>query len=418
MKQPGFFDVEERLARLSGLGDQLEAFSRTVDFEAFRPDLEKALAYSDRIKGGRPPFDPVLMFKILVIQTLNNLSDERTEYLINDRLSFMRFLGLGLSDRVPDAKTLWLFRERLTQAGAIEGLFNRFDTTLRCAGYLPMSGQILDATLVAAPKQRNTNAEKADLRAGRIPEDWQDKPSKLSHKDRHARWTLKFTKAKRQDDGTIPSTDLAIPFFGYKSHISIDRKFRLIRKWKATDAAASDGARLREGLLDKTNTASSVWADTAYRSKANEDFMEKQGLCLKGPREKAASQAHAPPHPAVQRREVGDPVACRACLCRSEIADGALHSGCRYHPGHHEDRTGQYCLQHAPLPLPREVERERVASKRETAPRSAQNADQKPTKEPSIKSLKPRNYRKSTSIKGSSIPPSASPQLSSSGYES
>ncbi|WP_264785638.1 IS5 family transposase, partial [Gluconobacter cerinus] len=299
MKQPGFFDVEERLARLSGLGDQLEAFSRTVDFEVFCPELEKALAYSDGSKGGRPPFDPLLMFKILVIQTLNNLSDERTEYLINDRLSFMRFLGLGLSDRVPDAKTVWLFRERLTQAGAIEGLFNRFDTTLRNAGYLPMSGQILDATLVTAPKQRNTNAEKADLRAGRLPEDWQDKPSRLSHKDRHARWTLKFTKAKRQDDGTMPSSDLAIPFFGCKSHVSIDRKYRFIRKWKTTHAAANDGARLREGLLDKTNTASSVWAepvrlpsirsidgimaerDTAYRSKANKDSIEKKGFVSK-----------------------------------------------------------------------------------------------------------------------------------------
>jgi len=121
-----------------------------------------------------------------------------------------------------------------------------------------MSGQILDATLVAALKQRNTNTEKADLQAGRIPEDWQDKPSKLLHKDRHARWTLKFTKAKRQDDGTIPATDLAIPFFGYKSHVFIDRKFRLIRKWNTTDAAASDGARLREGLFDKTNMASTV----------------------------------------------------------------------------------------------------------------------------------------------------------------
>jgi len=185
----------------------------------------------------------------------------------------MRFLGLGLSDRIPDAKTVWLFRERLTQAGAIERLFNCLDATLRNAGYLPMSGQILDATLVAAPKQRNTNTEKADLREGRIPQDWQDKPEKLSHKDRHARWTLKFTKAKRQDDGTTPATDLVIPFFGYKSHVSIDRKFRLIPKWKTTDAAASDGARLRESWLDKTNTASTVWADTAYRSKANEDFM-------------------------------------------------------------------------------------------------------------------------------------------------
>jgi len=176
MKQAGFFDVEERLVRLSGLGDQLEAFSWTVDFEAFRPDLEKALAYSDRIKGGRPPFDPVMMFKILVIQTLNNLSDERTEYLINDRLSFMRFLGLGLSDRVPDAKTVWLFRERLTQASAIDGLFNRFDATLRHAGYLPMTGQILDATLVEAPKQRNTNAGKSVIRS-RVEHVFADKKS-------------------------------------------------------------------------------------------------------------------------------------------------------------------------------------------------------------------------------------------------
>ncbi len=252
----------------------------------FRPDLDKALAYSEESKGGRPRFDPVLIFKILVIQTLNHLSDERTEYLVNDRLSFMRFLGLGLSDRVPDAKTVWLFRERLTQAGAIESLFNRFDAALRNAGYLAMSGQILDATLVAAPKQRNTNAEKTDLREGRIPQDWQDKPAKLAHKDRQARWTLKFTQAKRQDDGTIPATDLAIPFFGYKSHISIDRKFRFIRKWKTTHAAASDGARLREGLLDKINTASNVWADTAYRSKANEGFMEKHGFVSKVHRKK------------------------------------------------------------------------------------------------------------------------------------
>jgi len=245
------------------------------------------------------------MFKILVIQTLNNLSDERTEYLINDRLSFMCFLGLELSDLVPDAKTVWLFRECLTQAGVIDVLFNRFDASLRNAGYLPMSGQILDATLVAAPKQRNTNGEKIDLWEGRIPQDWQDKPSKLSHKDRHVRWTLKFTKAKRQEDGTIPSTDLAIPFCGYKSHVSIDRKFRLICKWKTTDAAASDGARLREGLLDRSNTASDVWADTAYRSKANEDFMEKHGFVSKVHRKKLHLKS-MPRH--IQRSNAGKSV--------------------------------------------------------------------------------------------------------------
>jgi len=233
------------------------------------------------------------------------LSDERTEYLINDRLSFMPFLGLALSDRVPDAKTIWLFCERLIQAEAIHNLFERFDATLRRAGYLPISGQILDATPVAAPWQHNTNEEKADLQTGLIPEGWEDRPTKLSHKDRHARWTLKFTKAKRQEDGTMPSTDLAIPFFGYKSHISIDRKFRFIWKWKTTDAAASDGARLREGLLDKANTASSVWADTAYRSKANEDFMDEEGFVSKAHRKKP----HLKPMPRhIQRSNAAESV--------------------------------------------------------------------------------------------------------------
>ena len=106
VKQAGFFDVEERLNRLSDLGDQLEAYAAAVDFEIFRADLDNALAYSDGAKGGRPAYDAVLMFKILIIQAQNNLSDDRTEFLINDRLSFMRFLGLGLQDKVPDAKTI------------------------------------------------------------------------------------------------------------------------------------------------------------------------------------------------------------------------------------------------------------------------------------------------------------------------
>src|SRR6202171_4946057 len=128
--QPGFFAIDDRLKRLSDLGDQLEAFRVVVDFETFRPELNAALSYSNGSQGGRPPFDPVMMFKILVIQAANNLSDERTEFLINDRLSFMRFLGLSLADRVPDARTIWLFREKLTKAGAISRLFERFDAML------------------------------------------------------------------------------------------------------------------------------------------------------------------------------------------------------------------------------------------------------------------------------------------------
>src|ERR671916_1242933 len=219
--QPGFFDVEDRLKRLSDLGDQLEAFAAAVDFELFRPVLDAALAYSDGAKGGRPPLDPVLMFKVLVIQAANSLSDERAEYLVNDRLSFMRFLGLGLGERVPDARTIWLFRERLTRAEidgrpAIEALFARFDASLRAAGYIAMSGQIVDATLVAAPRQRNTDEEKAEIKAGRVPAAWQARPAKLRHKDRDARWTVKFTKAKPAQDGTVPAVDLPLPGFRHQ----------------------------------------------------------------------------------------------------------------------------------------------------------------------------------------------------------
>jgi transposase, IS5 family len=177
-RTPGLFDVDERLQRLSDIGDQLEAFSAVVDFEMFRPELDAALGYGDGAKGGRPPFDPVMMFKILMIQAQNDLSDDRAEFLINDRLSFMRFLGLGLTDKVPDAKTIWAFRERLTRAGAIEALFSRFDREIRgeqanamrsrapVHGYIAMSGQIIDASLVSAPRQRCTAGEKAAVRSG------------------------------------------------------------------------------------------------------------------------------------------------------------------------------------------------------------------------------------------------------------
>jgi IS5 family transposase len=273
----GFFDMDERLAELSSKGDDLERVNAVVDFEVFRASLEAAVPRADRSKGGRPPFDAVLMFKVLILQTMHSLSDERTEYLIKDRLSFMRFLGLSLADGVPDANTIWTFREALKKANAVEALFARFDEALRASGFLAMRGQIVDATIVAAPKQRNTKAEKQAIKEGRIPEDWRNKPAKLAQKDRDARWTVKYTKAKPQEDGTKPPVDLAIPAFGYKNHISIDREHGLIRKWTATDAAAHDGARLGD-VLDATNTASDVWADTAYRSAKNEAMLNARGL--------------------------------------------------------------------------------------------------------------------------------------------
>src|SRR5262249_8633721 len=192
-----------------------------------------------------------------------------------DRLSFMRFLRLGLADLVPDAKTIWLFREQLTRGGAIKILFADFDAWLKGQGYLAMSGQIVDASIIAARCQRNSEREKAALKDGRIPQQWADNPAKLAQKDRDARWTLKRAKARKAtDDGTKAKVEIAIPVFGYKNHVSIDRAHGFVRR---SSAAAHDGAQLG-ALLGKTNTASVVWADTAYRSAANEAHLARNGF--------------------------------------------------------------------------------------------------------------------------------------------
>lgn len=157
MKQPGFFDIDDRLKALSTKGDALEKLSGLVDFEQFRSLLTQAIPRSDGSKGGRPAYDLVFMFKVLILQASHSLSDERTEFLIRDRLSFMRFLGLSLADPVPDANTIWTFREALTRAvldgvPAIEALFSVYEATLREAGFLAMSGQIIDATVCCGPQ--------------------------------------------------------------------------------------------------------------------------------------------------------------------------------------------------------------------------------------------------------------------------
>jgi len=230
-RQAGLFDIEERLRELSAKGDDLERIAALVDFEAFRSELEQAVPRADRSKGGRLPHDHVLMFRLLILQASHSLSDERTEYLVKDRLSFMRFLGLSLADRVPDANSIWNFREALTRAvidgaPAIEALFRRFEAQLSAAGYIAMGGQIIDATVVVAPKQRNTEDEKRALKEGRIPEAWAAKPAKLRQKDCDARWTVKHSKAKPSADGA-KRIDIAIPMFGYKNHVGIDRRHGL-----------------------------------------------------------------------------------------------------------------------------------------------------------------------------------------------
>jgi transposase, IS5 family len=223
-------------------------------------------------------YDPVLMFKVLVLQTLYTLSDDQTEYQIRDRLSFMRFAGLALEDRVPDAKTIWLFRERLTQVGAVERLFERFDAVLRQAGYLAMGGQIVDATVVPARRPRLTKDEKATVKGGGVPEAWSQ--AKRAQMDSDGRWTIKRGRRRppgEEEPQARAAATIAVPVFGYKNHLGIDRRHGFIRSFAITDAAAHDGRQLGQ-LLDPDNTASPVWADSAYRSAANTALLECRGL--------------------------------------------------------------------------------------------------------------------------------------------
>ena len=220
MRQTGLFGLSEHLKRLSAHGDPLEELGRIIDFEAFRPVLVAALAYGDGTKGGRPPYDPVAMLKVLVLAAQNNVADARMEYLIRDRLSWLRFLGFDLGGATPDANTIRLFREKLTDAGALDVVFADFDRQLKERGYFAMGGQIVDATLVAAPKQRNTVPEKDAIKAGKKADEiWPDEPARAAQKDIDARWTLKFVKAKPLANGK-PGIDIAIPSFGYKSSVS------------------------------------------------------------------------------------------------------------------------------------------------------------------------------------------------------
>src|SRR3979411_1827117 len=264
MGQFGLFDADKRLAALSAKGDPLEAIDRLVPWESFRADIEAVVLTPDEMRkssAGRKPLDAIVMFRMLVLQALNNLSDEQVEYQARDRLSFTRFLRLGIEDSIPDATTVWLFREKLAKAGLIEKLFDSFDQHLAAKGYMARGGQIVDADIVPVPKQRNSGDENEAVKAGRIPEAWDNKPAKLRQKDRDARWTKRHGKS----------------VFGYKNHVNGDAKHKLIRRYEVTDAAVHDSQAL-DALLTKGNTSSDVFADSAYRSTETEAKLKARGF--------------------------------------------------------------------------------------------------------------------------------------------
>jgi IS5 family transposase len=247
MKQVNFFAEDDRLARLSEIGDQLERISKQVDWEVFRPKLESVFTHEPKGLGGRPPVDRVMMFKIVMLQQWYQMSDDRTEYVINDRLSFQRFLGLTLTDKVPDAKTIWAFKERIKESGAAQELFLLFEQLMETQGIITRTGSIVDASFVDVPRQRNTRQENKTIKEGGIPEAWQTEmnQSMLAQKDVDARW------AKKNEE----------VHYGYKDHVKVDQTSKMITAFTVTAANIHD-SRCFHGLLDSKDHT--VYADSAY----------------------------------------------------------------------------------------------------------------------------------------------------------
>ena len=263
--QINLFAEETQLERLSKLGDSLERL-KIIDFESFRSTLTEGLKKERKSRAGRPPFDNVMMFKVLVLQRLFNLSDDQTEYQITDRISFQRFLGLSLGEKVPDAKTIWLFRNTLTEAGIIEKLFTQFNRMLEEQGIITHKGTIVDATFVDAPRQRNSRDENEQVKDGKIPEEWKNEPHKLAQKDTDARWTKKGNETH----------------FGYKDHAKVDADSKLVTDYAVTPANVHDSNEF-EDFFDEKDEA--VYADSAYVGKELPKHVRNE-VCEKGYRNK------------------------------------------------------------------------------------------------------------------------------------
>ena len=255
----GLFDEEFIVERLSEIGNPLDKISTVIDFEFFRPTLEaKLLNIEKKNNAGAKPYDVVMMFKIMILQRYYGLGDTQVEYQIIDRTSFKKFLGLESGDKVPDEKTVWLFRENLTKGGVVELLFSQFITFLEDKNLIFNEGKLIDASFTIAPRQRNTREENEKNKNGEGDDLWKDQPHKKRHKDIDARWTKKNGEK----------------FYGYKNHAKVDSKSKFINKYVVTDASVHDSQALDE-LLDNKDNGQPLYADSAYTGKIQEDTIGK-----------------------------------------------------------------------------------------------------------------------------------------------
>ena len=255
----GLFDEHNNVQKLSMIGNPLEMISKVIDFELFRTALESGLSKKDKkSNAGARPFDVVMMFKILILQRYYGLGDKQIEYQIIDRTSFKKFLLIETGDKVPDEKTVWMFREGLTRSGLIETIFLQFNQYLEAKELIMNEGKMIDASFTVAPRQRNTREENKIIKEGRGEELWNDKPNKKRHKDIDARWTKKNGEN----------------FYGYKNHVKVDAKSKFIDKYMVTDASIHDSQAL-DDLLTENDEGQDFYADSAYTGVNQENTINK-----------------------------------------------------------------------------------------------------------------------------------------------
>ena len=265
----GLFDAQNRLQQIQDMGDPLSALGAVMDWTVFLPVLARLPSPAPKAPGGRPAYEPLMMFKILVIQSLYGLSDEQTQFQILDRRSFHHFLGLSEADGVPDQNTIREFREKLTQAELFDELFAAFHQRLADRGFITRKGQIIDASFVEVPRQRNRRAENAAIKDGKLPAGWAADAKRLAHKDIDARWTQKND----------------VNFYGYKDHVVADLESKLIVRAEVTSASQHDSQAL-DSLTRPGDPE--TWADSAYTGQTCAAILASKGIaahiCARGTR--------------------------------------------------------------------------------------------------------------------------------------
>lgn len=252
--------LRQRRAKLEGYVQTLAAMDALIDFSAMASAVDTACPRPDRRKGGRPPYATEVLVRMVFLQGLYNLSDEQCEHQVLDRLSFQRFCRLDGALNIPDARTLWAFRQRLAEGGlGAKAIFETLSQQLQRHGYIPRGGQIVDASIVQAPITQANAQEREALNKGEDPAGWSEK--RLAHTDQDARWTIKHGKS----------------YYGYKLHGNVDARYKLIRQLKITPANADDGQQLPD-VLQAANTRDRLLADRGYDSQANRQVLRRHGI--------------------------------------------------------------------------------------------------------------------------------------------